>query len=141
MKSVLGNFLGTYTSRNADLGGYWAHGQLPSELVVCTLDLLRPPPAPDPQLDAPRRLAMCLFAEQVKKAGLALGDVRAATLRIKRDPEVRLGWRGGVRAEGHMVGFVARAAMHSGRTYEREKTVFVAPHDPTKEHRRGDPWP
>lgn len=40
MKSVLRGFLGTYTSRYSDYRGYWVHGQLPPDLLECTIDLL-----------------------------------------------------------------------------------------------------
>ena len=40
IKCVLGNFLGTYTSRYSDFGGYWLFGFLVADLAELQINLL-----------------------------------------------------------------------------------------------------
>jgi len=136
MRSVLRGFLGTYISRYSDYRGYWLHGQLPSGLLECTIDLLGSAPVRDGPTEAARHLAVRRFAEQLHKSGLTLEVVREATLQIARVAEVIKGRQGDFVADGHMVRFSARSVMDDGRVYQDECTVFVAPHDPEKETRR-----
>ena len=138
MKSVLNNFLGTYTSRYSDYRGYWLFGQIPADHWEWTLDLLGPIPNGDAPADAARRLAIRRFAEQVSKSRLTLEAAREATLKVDRSPAVVEGQQGDYTAEGHMVRFFARAVMDDGRIYDNEHTVFIAPHDPAKERRRNE---
>ena len=136
MRSVLRGFLGTYTSRYSDYRGYWLHGQLPSDLLECTIDLLGSAPVRDGPTEAVRRLAVRRFAEQLHKSGLTSDVVLEATLRIARTPAVVQGRQGDFVADGNMVRFSARSVMDNGRVYQDECSVFVAPHDPDKERRR-----
>ena len=136
MRSVLRGFLGTYTSRYSDFRGYWLHGQLPSDLLECTIDLPGPRLFGTDPAEAVRRLAVRRFAEQLHKSGLTSDVVREATLRIAKTPEVVQGRQGDFVADGNMVRFTARSVMDNGRVYQDECTVFVAPHDPDKERRR-----
>ncbi len=136
MKSVLHNFLGTYTSRNSDYHGYWLFGQLPSDLREWFLNLLGPPPKRNAPADAAHRLAIRRFAEQLNKSGLTLDEVSKAELQWARSSEVVKWWRGDYMAEGRMVRLSARAEMNNGNVYEDECEFFVAPHDSGKERRR-----
>jgi len=136
MKSVLRGFLGTYTSRYSDYRGYWLHGQLPSDLLEWTINLLGSAPVSDEAIAVTCRLAARRFAEQLHKAGLTFAIVREATLQIERMPEVVKGWQGDCVSDGQMVRFCARSVMDNGRIYQDERTVFVAPHNPEKERRR-----
>jgi hypothetical protein len=136
MRSVLRGFLGTYTSRYSDYRGYWLHGQLPPDLLECTVDLLGSAPLPHGPAEAARRLAVRRFAEQLHKSGLARDVVREAALHIARTAEVVEGRQGDFVVPGHIVRFSARSVMDNGRVYQDECKVFVAPHDPDKEGRR-----
>lgn len=136
MKSVLEGFIGTYTSRNSDLRGYWLHGQLPLDTCEYDFDLMTTPPNERTPEAAARRLAVRRFKEQLAKSGLDVAMVRSAYLKIHKGTEIVEGWQGDYRSDGHMVEFVASAVMDNGRRYERKRTVFVAPHDPKKERRR-----
>ena len=136
MRSVLRGFLGTYSSRYSDYRGYWLHGQLPSEALECTIDLLGCAPVRDGPTEAAQRIAVRRFAEQLHKSGLTFDVVREATLQIARTVEVIKGRQGDSVADGHMVRFSARSVMDNGRVYQDECTVVVAPHDPEKERRR-----
>ncbi len=108
MKSVVRGFLGTYASRNSDYRGYWMHGQLPPDLLHCTIDLLGLVPLQTGITEAVCHLAVRRFAEQLHRGGLTLDLVREATLQIASTGELVRGWQGD----------------------------FVAPHDPEKERRR-----
>ena len=138
MRSVLHNFLGTYTSRHSDYRGYWVLGHLPLDLREWTLDLVGPAPDWDAPADAARRLAILRFAQQVSKSGLATGRIREATLHVATSSEVVEGWHGNHMTEGRLVRFCARAVVDNGCVYEDEQSVFVAPHDPGKECRRAE---
>jgi hypothetical protein len=136
MRSVLRGFLGAYTSRYSDHRGYWLHGQLPSNLLAWSVDLMGAAPSSDDLTEAARGLATRRFAEQLHKAGLTFDVVREATLHIERLPDRVRGWQGEFRSDGHLVRFTARSVMDNGRIYQDELAIFVAPHDPAKERRR-----
>ena len=138
MRSVLHNFLDTYTSRNSDYRGYWLHGQLLADLGQFEFNLLE---LSSHSLDsdgpraAARLLASLRFTEQFQKAGLTQDMFQEARLQITRIDEVVKGWQGDFIADGHMVRFTARSVMDNGSVYQDERIVFVAPHDPAKERR------
>lgn len=136
IKSVLEGFLGTFTSRYADWRGYWLHGQLPFDAAELDIDLMETPPNEDSPLAMARRIAVRRFKEQLAKSGLDVAVVCSAGLKAHMSPEVVQGWQGDYRSCGRMVEFVATAVTDNGHRYERKRTVFVAPHDPTKERRR-----
>lgn len=138
VKSVLHNFLGTYTSRYSDYRGYWLHGQLPQDGGTRKLDLLGTASAGGTPESEAYRLAIRRFGEQVIKSTLTMEVVRKATLQVDTGSEVVQGWHGNRRDVGRMVRFVARAEMHTGRVFETEQKVFVAAHDPEKERRRSE---
>lgn len=141
MKSVIEGFIGTYTSRYADLRGYWLYGQLPFDTSEYHIDLLATPSDADSPVAVAQRLATRRFEEQLAKSGLDAAFVRSVDLRIKMDSETVEGWQGDYRSDGHMVEFVVIAVMDNGHSYERNRTVFVAPHHPQKECRRlRDDW-
>lgn len=135
MKSVLESFLGTFTSRYSDYRGYWLLGQLSFDPPEYEFDLLVSPPDGDSPLCLAWRLACRRFHEQVSKAGLKLDVVREASLRIVKQPESVEGWHGAQMSMGHRVQFIAAAVIDNSHRYARQRTVFVAPHDPGKEIR------
>ena len=68
---VLGNFLGTYTSRYSDYEGYWLFGFLVTDIGELRIDLLAPSAGEsDAPLGVAVRSAAAQFADQVQKAGL-----------------------------------------------------------------------
>ena len=72
IKSVLHNFLGTYTSRYSDYEGYWLFGFIVGDLVGLDIDLLSRhfDRGASPQ-DLARYLAATRFTEQVDKSRLS----------------------------------------------------------------------
>lgn len=133
IKSVLWNFLGTYTSRYSDYRGYWLHGQLPFSTSPYEFDLFASPANNDTSVGFAARPATHLFADQVANARLASTLIREATLRIQRQPGLISGLQGWHRSHGYHVVFEAAATMDTGRRFARQLTIFVAPHDPARE--------
>ncbi len=136
MKSVLHNFLGTFTSRYSDHRGYWLFGQLPADLERFSVDLLRDPPDGDAAIQVAQRLAVRRFAEQVLKSGLDLSGVHEAVLELTRDSKPVLGRQGDFGTRGRNMSLLVRVVMDGGRVFEEQQAVFVAAHDPSKERRR-----
>ena len=137
IKGALPNFLGTYTSRYSDYDGYWIFGILLGSLGELQIDLLGPVQG-DPQgpaIAAAIQLARQRFREQIEKAGSSISCTRDASLKIMRLPQPETGAVNGRICAGHRVRFVARVVSDLGKTYESEKCVFVAPHDPKVELR------
>ncbi len=67
MRGVLGNFLGTYTSRYSDFDGYWLFGFLVSDLGEFRIDLLAPNPGePNTPLAVAVQLAAAKFDDQMR---------------------------------------------------------------------------
>jgi hypothetical protein len=137
MKGVLDGFLGTYVSRYSEYDGYWLFGFLVSELQNLRVDLLSDEVRPAD--DTPEAVAVALarlkFRDQVAKAGLSFGSIRAAELEIARQLGTRKGFVSGSARDGYSVLFEATATMDNGRVYKRERSVFISPHDATIERR------
>lgn len=138
IEGVLYNFLGTYTSRYSDYEGYWLFGfivestpQLTLDLVVATTESTAAAP-----LIAASRLAAAKFAEQIRKAGLSMQEIRSSHLDIKRAEFPREGRVNGFGCPGYDVNFAARAVSDRGRTYKSERSLFIAPHNPEVERGR-----
>lgn len=135
LKSVLHNFLGTFSSRYSDLRGYWLFGQLPADLDRWVVDLRGDPPEGEAPLEVARRLAIRRFQEQLGKAGLDRSVVREAVLSWARDAPA-LGRQGEFEARGHRVELHVRVVTDRGSIIERRQFSFVAVHDPSRERRR-----
>jgi hypothetical protein len=128
LRSVLWNFLGTYTSRYSDYGGYWLFGMLTRELEEAEFDLLAEHSSARALVTSADQLAVREFADQLAKSGLDRSCVTAARLHVERVTassevvDIRL-------RVGSSYRFRARATADTGRTFERETIIFVAPHD------------
>ncbi|MCM3870023.1 MAG: hypothetical protein ND895_04930 [Pyrinomonadaceae bacterium] len=141
IKGVLHNFLETYTSRYSDYDGYWLFGLLVGELDQFNVNLLDA--GEDVYERTPTtvavRLAATKFQEQMAKVSIGLSCIREASLTVTKSDDLGSGFVNGHRSAGFKVSFVAKAVSSHGKTYERQKTVFVAPHDPNLESRSGRP--
>jgi hypothetical protein len=136
IKGALHSFLGTFTSRYADLGGYWLFGFLVEDLEGVSINLLQAAAEDDTMpLSCAKRLAVQNFADQILKARLPRSYFREAMLDMSKSAEARLGFINGCSSLGHDVRFRARAITDSGKTYECSTTVFVAPHNPEVERK------
>lgn len=134
IRGVLGNFLGTYTSRYSEHGGYWLFGLVVEELGELEVDLLADPDdGSGTAFHVLINSAAVGFADQIRKARLVPGQVHEAWLTIRKQPGVVHKSVSNIPRVGHNVSFSAVAVMADGRKYEREQVVFVAPHDPVVE--------
>jgi hypothetical protein len=137
IKGVLGNFLGTYASRNSDYHGNLLFGFLVGDLGELRINLLEQHVNdPDTPVGVAVWSAAAKFQDQRQKAGLAPTQVRDAWLTIQRLPGLEWGSVNGHSCAGFNLRFLAAATMDDGKRYERERVVFVAPHDSTVELRR-----
>jgi hypothetical protein len=138
MKSVLRNFLGTYTSRYSQFRGYWLFGFLVGELSELNFNLLSAPPV---DVETPRavaeKLAATKFEDQLRKSGLERSMVREARLSLRRAPEVANGSVNGHACAGYNLSFEAHAVMDTDKQYGCKQVLFVAPHDARVERRSG----
>src|SRR4029077_7714090 len=87
IRGVLGNLLGTYTSRYSDYDGYWLFGFLVADLVELRIDLLATA-VDDSHMPTgvAAQLAVERFDDQMRKAGLKRSQVREACVTIRRLP-------------------------------------------------------
>jgi hypothetical protein len=136
IRGVLGNFLGTYTSRYTDRDGYWLFGFAVSDLGTLTINLL----APDvnslsPLLSSTVDLAAMKFQDQLQKAGLVRSQVREASLTIEKSLIPVAGSVNNHHCTGYHVRFLAGVVMEGGKRYERQTIVFAAPHNANIERR------
>jgi hypothetical protein len=135
IKSVLRNFLGTYTSRYTDYQGYWLMGFLVADIGEVEFDLLARGGDLNTPLATAKQLAATKFAEQVRKASLDPERVREARLILIKRAVVKEGSVNGHPCVGYHVCFRANAVMDNSKRYEKEVILFVAPHDPQVERR------
>jgi hypothetical protein len=137
IKGVLDNFLGTYTSRYSDYNGYWLFGMLIGDVEEMSINLLSSTEneSPNTPLGTATKLAIQKFREQMEKAGLDLSYAREASVHFKKLPGAAEGFVNGRICPGHTIQFVARVVSHSGYAHERERRVFVAPHNPQFERK------
>jgi hypothetical protein len=135
--SVLDNFLGTYVSRYSEFNGYWLFGYLVSAIDQLTIDLLMPASnvTPVSPVDTASITAVTKFDEQCRRQGLRREVICHATLTIVKQPGVVGGSVSGSPRTGWNVNFLVEARLDNGRHYCRERTLFVAPHDPNFELR------
>lgn len=137
IRGVLGTFLGTYVSRYSDFEGYWLFGYLISGLTELRINLLAADVGEEgTPLALAQRSAAGKFDDQMRKAGLVRAQIPEASLDLRRLPDSVEGCVNGHICIGHRLLFRAMAVMDNGRRYERELSVFVAPHDPKFELRR-----
>jgi hypothetical protein len=138
MKSVLHNFLESYTSRNSDYDGFWVFGFMVETMQSTNVDLIgarsdyRAGLAPE---TFAVRLATTKFREQLSKSRLTLSGTREARLEIRKLRGDRSGFVNGMECLGWDVLFRVEAAMDSGETYRCEKSMFIAPHNSRVERR------
>ena len=103
-------------------------------------DLLAAGGSLDSPLGVAELVASFKFADQARKAGLSASQVRRAWLKVERLPGSASQYchLAGRDRAGYSIAFRAGAVTDAdGRRYERDRVIFVAPHDPLCESRRG----
>jgi hypothetical protein len=144
IRSVLFNYLETFTSRYSDWRGYWVFGFLAADwerlndIDCLDFDLLKPTADSQERVIIAyiRELAVTKFQDQLSKARLAPSSIREAKLAIERMPgmlEVPVNGRPTV---GRQVRFSILAVTDLARAYRCEKIIAVAPHNPAVERGR-----
>ncbi len=129
LKSVLHNFLGTYTSRYSEYDGYWLFGVLVGDLKNVQFDLFTEVESSAFLVDVARNLAVGRFTEQLCKARLDPSSVRKASIQIERlDGQVD-GHVNGIECGGFKIRFHVAAETDTGRVFECKCVLFVAPHN------------
>jgi hypothetical protein len=86
-------------------------------------------------VEVARRLAAEKFADQLKKAGVSLAEIRSAQVSLRRSSLPKHGTMNGHPCVGYDLYFDAEVLTNRGNHYERELKIFVAPHDPRMERR------
>ncbi len=135
LSSVVRGLLGTYSSRNSDVGGYWLFGLFVADLSELRIDLLGSLKQQSTPTAPGENLAILRFHEQLQKAGLEISRVKEAALTLKRLPGAASGFVNGRFRPGFQIQIIATATSHTCRSYHAECTIFAAPHDPTIEQR------
>jgi hypothetical protein len=138
IKSILHNFLGTYSSRYSDYEGYWLFGMLTRDgLINLQIDLLNTSKESGkkilPMVSVARHLAATKFQEQMEKERLPLSCIREAHLDITTRPNSLVGQVNGRPSLGYNVHLIACAISDHGKTFTSEIIIFVAPHNPLSE--------
>jgi hypothetical protein len=118
---ALCGLLDTYGSRYSDYDGYWIFGLLAREADSFSFDLL--------SSDAPAS------SSSVVSEACRLARVSGAKLTIQKIGDSKVGPVNGHISHGHQVSMVAEAVSDLGKKYRAERFLFVAPHDPSIEHR------
>jgi hypothetical protein len=138
IKGVLENFLSTYVSRYSDYEGYLLFGFLVGDFAELRINLLgQSVSEPLSPMGVVVLSAIAKFEDQRRKAGLADSRIREAFLTIRQLPGSVSGSINGHNCPGFNVSFLAEAVMDDGKRYERDRVVFVAPHQPAVELRSG----
>lgn len=127
-RGAIGGFLGTFTSRYSDHGGYWLMGFLAADFQPRSIDLCV---AGAGASGVTASMARRRFREQVDKSPLDWARIQAATLLIE-DGGPAQRWR----RAGMILVFRVRVVLVDGRTCVGVARVFAAPHDPRLERRR-----
>ncbi len=138
LNGVLAGFLTTFASRYSDYRGYWLFGFVVAGKQPLQLDLRREADhGASPEAFA-ASLAAARFADQLHKSCLPPSTVREASLVVEWSPDELVERLAGEHLRrGFDVTFRATAIADTGRRFQRELVVFVAPHDPRMEYQRG----
>jgi hypothetical protein len=136
MRSVVHNFVESFTSRHSDFYGYWLFGFVVAELAQTRLPLMALPSLPvTTAIEAMANLAAAKFQYQLTKADLQSSSVRGAWLHILRLPGEEVREVDGHQRVGSRLEFTVEAVMSNGKRVMETAVIFVAPHDPRVERR------
>jgi hypothetical protein len=137
LTGVLCDFLDAFVSRDSDYDGYWIFGLLVREADEFSFDLLRAssniegPPA----FAAAAQIARSKFAKLLEKSHIPAEFVSEGRVIISKLEPAALGLVNGRTSSGHLYSLRAEVRSDLGKRYTATKNVFIAPHDPSVEHR------
>lgn len=140
IRAVLHNFLETYASRYSDHDGYWLFGLIVDKFERVEFDLLTKNNSIEDSIEEPliafaAGLAAIKFSRQLRLAKFSTSILREARLILSKVPGDVQAEVNGRERTGQIMRFGVRAIPDRGRSFECEKLVFVAPHDPAVEWR------
>jgi hypothetical protein len=137
LTGVLCGFLDAFASRYSDYDGYWIFGLLVRERAQVSFDLLRgssdmqePPVFP-----AAARIAKSRFACLLEKYCIPAEFVSEASVHISKLEPATIGAVNGRICTGNRYLLRASATSDLGKHYTAHTSIFIAPHDPSVEHR------
>jgi hypothetical protein len=137
LTGVLCGFLDAFVSRDSDYDGYWIFGLLVRDADVFSFDLLRASSNIDgsPVFAAAAQIAHSKFAKLLEKSRIPAEFVSEGKVVISKLELATLGLVNGRASNGHLYSLRAEATSDLGKQYTARKIIFIAPHDPSVEHR------
>lgn len=132
----LGNFLSAFVSRNSDYDGWWLFGLLMPRLGSLEIGLLaasRPNDETEIIRFAARR-AQDVFSTQMALAGVS-HNLREATVTLSRTSISLEGTPNRHPSPAFEIDVTARVVTDVGPVLEKRRTLLVAEHEPSVEHR------
>jgi hypothetical protein len=137
LTGVLCDFLDAFISRDSDYDGYWIFGILVREADEFSFDLLRANSNIEgpPVFAAAAQIARSKFAKLLEKSRIPAEFVSEGRVVISKLEPATLGLVNGRTSNGHLYSLRAEVKSDLGKQYTARKTVFIAPHDPSVEHR------
>jgi hypothetical protein len=132
LRSVVPNYLSTFTSRYRDRDGWWLFGLAESSLDGLVVDLLSDAPHPVSPCKQVEHDAIYHFADQMRKHDVSPELLVKATLQCRRGDAGRR-MAGDYLRDGHAFTFTACVRTSNGHEIERNRRLFVSPHDPRLE--------
>jgi hypothetical protein len=137
LTGVLCSFLDAFVSRNSDHDGYWIFGLIVRARTEFSFDLLRgSSDMQEPSVfSSAARIAQSRFTSVLEKYGIPAEFVSEANVTLLQlEPAVN-GSVNGHACTGHRYLLRANATSDLGKRYTAHKRIFIAPHDPSLEHR------
>jgi hypothetical protein len=136
LTGVLCGFIDAFVSRNSDYDGYWIFGLLVRESNEILFDLLHSNSDREksPVLSAAAQAARSNFARQLEKSRIPAEFVSEGKVMMSKLEPAR-GAVNGRPSDGHVYSVQAEATSDLGKKYTARKRIFIAPHDPSVEHR------
>jgi hypothetical protein len=130
IKSVLHNFLGTYTSLSSRYQGFWLFGFLVEEIDQIRIGLLEPnaPGSSFKSVERAEELAIHSFTEQLEVAGVPKSFIQTAHIDIQKSSVTQMYEIDRRLIPGSVVTFSVEAISDLGKSYTYETCLFVAPH-------------
>lgn len=137
LTGVLCGFLDAFVGRDSDYDGYWIFGLLVREGDEVSLDLLAANSKIEgsPVLCVAARIARLKFAKVLQKSRIPVQFVSDARFVMSKLEPATRGLVNGRTSDGHLYSLQAEATSDLGKQYTARKTIFIAPHDPSVEHR------
>lgn len=135
LTGVLYSFLDAFVSRNSDYDGYWIFGLLVGEACEVLIELLRTSSNEGSVYSAAARIAQSKFTNTLKRSGIPVEFVSQARIIMTKLEPATPGLVNGRTSNGHLYSVRAEAMSDLGKQYTASKVIFIAPHDPSVEHR------